>query len=260
MTPAQLSRTVRHAWCRAVADGALPARGALPDRVTLRRPPHGDADYASNLALRLAPGTGRSAADVAAVLRERLAAEPGIARVEVAGPGFLNITVRDGHADVLAELLARPRPSGPPEDPACDARRWAELTGAPVTHERRAANPLFRVQYAHSRARALRAGAHALGFGAEPGPAPGAPEAALGALLADADRVTATGDGEALARHLLRVADAFLDVLYGPRAVLPPGDEKPGAAHRAQLALAEAAGTVLAGGLTQLGISAPDHL
>ncbi|NEE44301.1 arginine--tRNA ligase, partial [Streptomyces sp. SID8455] len=41
---------------------------------------------------------------------------------------------------------------------------------------------------------------------------------------------------------------------------LPSGDEKPSAAHRSRLALAEAAGTVLAGGLSLLGISAPAHL
>ncbi|MYX21854.1 DALR anticodon-binding domain-containing protein, partial [Streptomyces sp. SID8380] len=38
------------------------------------------------------------------------------------------------------------------------------------------------------------------------------------------------------------------------------GGLKPGAAHRARLALAEAAGTVLAGGLTLLGISAPPYV
>jgi arginyl-tRNA synthetase len=42
--------------------------------------------------------------------------------------------------------------------------------------------------------------------------------------------------------------------------VLPLGEEKPSAAHRARLALAEAAGTVLAGGLSLLGIDAPHHL
>ncbi|MEU1157426.1 DALR anticodon-binding domain-containing protein, partial [Streptomyces sp. NPDC005918] len=60
-----------------------------------------------------------------------------------------------------------------------------------------------------------------------------------------------------LARHLVRTADALLD-LQG--SVLPRGDEKPSAAHRARLALAEAAGTVLAGGLSLLGISAPEYL
>uniref|UniRef100_UPI0022771B0E DALR anticodon-binding domain-containing protein n=1 Tax=Streptomyces cellulosae TaxID=1968 RepID=UPI0022771B0E len=60
-----------------------------------------------------------------------------------------------------------------------------------------------------------------------------------------------------LARHLVTVADAVLPFLG---TVLPRGEEKPSAAHRARLALAEAAGTVLAGGLALLGIDAPDHL
>ncbi|MFE9095235.1 ArgS-related anticodon-binding protein NrtL [Streptomyces sp. NPDC007264] len=60
-----------------------------------------------------------------------------------------------------------------------------------------------------------------------------------------------------LARCLVGVADALLAFQH---TVLPLGDEKPSAAHRARLALAEAAGTVLAGGLSLLGISAPDYL
>ncbi|MFC4471603.1 DALR anticodon-binding domain-containing protein, partial [Streptomyces xiangluensis] len=62
-----------------------------------------------------------------------------------------------------------------------------------------------------------------------------------------------------LARHLVVIADAFLRYQEVTR-VLPLGDEKPSAAHRARLALAEAAGTVLAGGLSLLGIDAPEHL
>ncbi|MFI9249675.1 ArgS-related anticodon-binding protein NrtL [Streptomyces sp. NPDC053069] len=60
-----------------------------------------------------------------------------------------------------------------------------------------------------------------------------------------------------LARHLVTLADAVLPFLP---CVLPCGEEKPSAAHRARLALAEAVGTVLAGGLSLLGIDAPEHL
>jgi arginyl-tRNA synthetase len=60
-----------------------------------------------------------------------------------------------------------------------------------------------------------------------------------------------------VARQLVVIADAALPFLL---TVLPHGEEKPSAAHRARLALAEAAGTVLAGGLSLLGIDAPDHL
>ncbi|MFH0520411.1 ArgS-related anticodon-binding protein NrtL [Streptomyces sp. M41] len=80
-------------------------------------------------------------------------------------------------------------------------------------------------------------------------------------LLADHPRVLAQAAAhrapDRLARHLVSVADAVLPVLSG---VLPSGGEKPSAAHRARLALAEAVGTVLAGGLSLLGIDAPDHL
>ncbi|MEU0253432.1 ArgS-related anticodon-binding protein NrtL [Streptomyces sp. NPDC006184] len=126
-----------------------------------------------------------------------------------------------------------------------------------------------------------------LGFTAEPGPAepgpvepgptaptqPGAlprpaphPDAGttlrpLLTPLADHPRILAAAAihraPDRVARHLVTVADAVLPFLP---CVLPRGDEKPSAAHRARLALAEAAGTVLAGGLSLLGIDAPEHL
>ncbi|MFK4109085.1 ArgS-related anticodon-binding protein NrtL [Streptomyces sp. NPDC002176] len=163
------------------------------------------------------------------------------------------------------------RPVPAPEDPAPlgpDAARWALLH--PAAHDRpritaehlvqRETNPLFRVRYAHARVRALARNAHDLGFSAEPG----APQLAAHPLqtpLADHPRVllaAATQHApDRLARHLLAVADALLPLLA---EVLPVGEEKPTAAHRARLALAEAAGAVLAGGLSLLGIDAPEHL
>ncbi|UGY93644.1 DALR anticodon-binding domain-containing protein [Streptomyces gobiensis] len=263
MTPAQLSRTVLHTLRRAVEDGELPAAVRTPEKVTLRRPPHGDADYASNLALRLAPALGRPARQIAEILRIRLAQQPGIARVEVAGAGFLNITVRAaGRTAVVREAIAagrRAQPAALPEDPARDAARWAAVTGHPVTCERRDSQPLFRVQYAHARTRALLTNARDLGFGPEPGSYETPAEAALIALLADSGRISEHGTPDRLARQLEAVAEAFCDV-HDVHPILPRGDEKPRAAHRARLALAEATGAVLAGGLTQLGISAPNHL
>ncbi|MGW2467221.1 ArgS-related anticodon-binding protein NrtL [Streptomyces bauhiniae] len=109
----------------------------------------------------------------------------------------------------------------------------------------------------------------ASGDPAEAGPAPLRPRAPaeprtphpLQTPLADHPRIlraAATQHApDRLARHLLTVADALLPLLPD---VLPVGEEKPGAAHRARLALAEAAGAVLAGGLSLLGIDAPEHL
>ncbi|MFI5974181.1 ArgS-related anticodon-binding protein NrtL [Streptomyces sp. NPDC051452] len=101
----------------------------------------------------------------------------------------------------------------------------------------------------------------------DPGPDPD-PDPGLAALLpplltplADYPRILAAAAThrapDRLARHLVTLADAVLPLLP---SVLPVGEEKPSAAHRARLALAEAAGTVLAGGLSLLGIDAPEHL
>ncbi|WP_406725476.1 DALR anticodon-binding domain-containing protein [Streptomyces sp. GD-15H] len=150
-----------------------------------------------------------------------------------------------------------------------DAARWALLR--PASHDRpritgghlvqRESNPLFRVRYAHARTRALLRNAADLGFAPEPGPVSVSGTQPLLAALADHPRVLAAAARhrapDRLARHLVTVADATQPLLP---TVLPLGEEKPSAAHRARLALAEAAGTVLAGGLSLLGIDAPDHL
>ncbi|MFI1975872.1 ArgS-related anticodon-binding protein NrtL [Streptomyces wedmorensis] len=148
-----------------------------------------------------------------------------------------------------------------------DAARWGLLRAAPgdralegegllVQHER---NGLFRVRYAYSRVRRLVVNGEQLGVT----PVYETPvEAAelIGALgdhpvvLLAAARHRAP---DRVARHLEAVADALLAFQH---TVLPLGDEKPSAAHRSRLALAEAAGTVLAGGLSVLGISAPDRI
>ncbi|MBZ6114305.1 MULTISPECIES: ArgS-related anticodon-binding protein NrtL [Streptomyces] len=182
----------------------------------------------------------------------------------------------DGGGSASAEVSVNVRPV-PVADPDSllalgrDAGRWALLR--PAGHDRvrggeeglvqREVNPLFRVRYVHARTRALGRNAADLGFVADPGPLEGAervPPAAL-AALADHPRVLAAAAEhrapDRLARHLVAVADAALPLLPG---VLPRGGEKPSAAHRARLALAEAVGAVLAGGLSLLGIDAPDHI
>uniref|UniRef100_A0AAU2JW97 arginine--tRNA ligase n=1 Tax=Streptomyces sp. NBC_00049 TaxID=2903617 RepID=A0AAU2JW97_9ACTN len=155
-----------------------------------------------------------------------------------------------------------------------DAARWAVLAVparetpgfSPALLVQGEANEFFRVRYAHSRARALSANAARLGFRAEA-------EAEASDVDVDVDApplLRAVADyplvleaaahhraPERLARHLVELADALLDFQH---RVLPMGDEKPSAAHRARLALAEAAGTVLAGGLALLGIDAPTRL
>ncbi|MFE5871697.1 ArgS-related anticodon-binding protein NrtL [Streptomyces roseifaciens] len=273
MTPADLSRTVLHAVHCAVEADELPA--AVPTRVTVRVPPRpGCGDYATNVALRVAQDTGRPTREVAEVLRKRLAAEPGVARVDIAGPGFLNITLEGtSYTQLVRDVLRTPPAAEPLPLPApapeliarlgSDAARWSLLWPAGFDRAellvQRDSNPLFRVRYAHARTQGLLRNARDLGFGSEPGDGDGDSTAPLLAALADHARITAARDPERLARHLDRIAGAFLTWQTGC-AVLPRGDEKPSAVHRARLALAEATGNVLADGLHQLGITAPAHL
>ncbi|MFJ9966486.1 ArgS-related anticodon-binding protein NrtL [Streptomyces avermitilis] len=199
-------------------------------------------------------------------------------RAEVVADSLVRIVATQGgraevgHVRAGEAVTLRPVPA--PEDPAplgADAARWALLH--PAAHDRpritadhlaqRESNPLFRVRYAHARARALTRCAARLGFHGEPGDVPGdvpGAEVLVRELAGYPHALSAAAAQHApdrLARHLVATADAFL--AFQP-TVLPLGDEKPSAAHRARLALAEAAGTVLAGGLSLLGISAPDYL
>ena len=86
-----------------IADGLAQAAGAP---VVLERPgnpAHGD--YATNVALRLAPAKRSPPRELAQELAARAAELPQVERAEVAGPGFLNLFVTDGFlAEALAEI------------------------------------------------------------------------------------------------------------------------------------------------------------
>jgi arginyl-tRNA synthetase len=102
MTPAEISAIVVAATRAAVDAAELDV--AVPDSVTVERPrerAHGD--YATNVAMRLARPAGRPAREVAEILAVRLRETDGIAAVDVAGPGFLNVWLTSG---ALGELAA----------------------------------------------------------------------------------------------------------------------------------------------------------
>jgi arginyl-tRNA synthetase len=85
-----------------VLAAAAAVRGDAPEPPTppvLDRPKRaGQGDYATNAALLLAPVLGSPPREIAAAIGERLATVLGdaLTRVEVAGPGFINLTMSDG--------------------------------------------------------------------------------------------------------------------------------------------------------------------
>jgi arginyl-tRNA synthetase len=106
MTPLEQLRSAVEQAAADLRDGAAPS-GARP---TLERPPRADfGDYSTNAAMLLAPAMGAPPRAIAERLgeglRERLG--DGLDRVEVAGPGFLNVFLADAwHVAAVAQLLA----------------------------------------------------------------------------------------------------------------------------------------------------------
>ena len=79
----------------------------LPAEVTLERPRNPEhGDYATNLALQVSKKLGVSPRDFAGWLAEALTKQAGIAEVEVAGPGFLNLRLdADAQGGIVREAL-----------------------------------------------------------------------------------------------------------------------------------------------------------
>ncbi len=131
MAPDELSAAVLAAVRRAVEAGDLAV--PVPDTAVVERPKsreHGD--YATNVALRLARPAGRPPREVAEAIAARLREHPGVASVDVAGPGFLNITLA---SEALGRIAGEAVAAGP------GYGRTGVLAGQRVNVEFVSANP-----------------------------------------------------------------------------------------------------------------------
>ncbi|GAA5096330.1 arginine--tRNA ligase [Microbacterium yannicii] len=82
------------------------AEGLTPADLPLERPKNRDhGDWSSNAALKLAKTVGADPREFAADIAAGLAAVDGVAGVEVAGPGFINIRLDAAAAGVLAKTI-----------------------------------------------------------------------------------------------------------------------------------------------------------
>ncbi|MFZ0790467.1 MAG: arginine--tRNA ligase, partial [Chromatiaceae bacterium] len=109
----QITDLLRAALARLTTDGVIPARGA-PDagpeasiEVRVERTKdsaHGD--FATNLALTLAKPAGVRPRDLAQRLVDAIPDSPLVARVEIAGPGFINFFLSDAaYRTLIPEIL-----------------------------------------------------------------------------------------------------------------------------------------------------------
>ena len=106
MTPEELSTAIVRALTSLAENGDLSLPDGVPASVVVERPKNKEhGDYATNIALQLAKRAGRPPREIAGLLADRLAAHDGIASVEIAGPGFLNVRVEAGAQGEVAEQI-----------------------------------------------------------------------------------------------------------------------------------------------------------
>ena len=117
------------------------------DDVVLERPRNRDhGDWSSNVAMRIAKRLGANPRDIATELATGLAAVPGIATAEVAGPGFLNVRLDAAAAGALARVIVDAGPVYGHND---------SLSGQSINLEFVSANPTGPLHIGHTRWAAL---------------------------------------------------------------------------------------------------------
>jgi arginyl-tRNA synthetase len=89
-----LTQALESALSQLVLDGTLPADHGIPVHLTrARERDHGD--FATNVALQLAKPARRKPREIAERIQAALPPVPGLAAVEIAGPGFINFRLED---------------------------------------------------------------------------------------------------------------------------------------------------------------------
>ncbi|WP_237242894.1 arginine--tRNA ligase [Rothia nasimurium] len=107
MTPEELSSAIDGALTAAFEAGELTLTdGETAPAVRVERPKNRDhGDWATNIALQISKKVGLNPREVAQVLAARITELAGVASVDIAGPGFLNITLDAAAAGELAKTI-----------------------------------------------------------------------------------------------------------------------------------------------------------
>ena len=132
MTPADLSAAILRILAMLQASGRLP-EADLPAEVVVERPKNREhGDWATNVAMQLSGKFSMKPRDFAELLAAELAGETGVAKVDIAGPGFINITLSAAAAGELAKAIV---------EAGSNYGRGADLAGVKLNLEFVSANP-----------------------------------------------------------------------------------------------------------------------
>ena len=137
----QLEEIIKEAISRGIQ--AKSFSGAVPDSVKLERPKdrtHGD--YATSIALQIAKAMGKNPREVAQIIADLLTGIEGITKVEIAGPGFINLTLnRASQAQLVETIVAAKDVFG----------KGTSLAGIKINLEFISANPTGPLHLGHTR-------------------------------------------------------------------------------------------------------------
>ena len=137
----QLSADIQAVVADAFTRGEI--QGESPAAITLERPKNRDhGDYATSIALQLAKAAGQNPREIAAILQKAIASIAGVSKVDIAGPGFINITLdRASQAELVRIILSNKYEYG----------RGNGLAGVTINLEFISANPTGPLHLGHTR-------------------------------------------------------------------------------------------------------------
>jgi arginyl-tRNA synthetase len=146
--PSALAQHIADIASRLVSDHSAENDLSIgPDDVALERPKKAEfGDWASSIALKLAKPLGTPPREVAEQVRSGLLEVAGVANVDIAGPGFLNITLDAGALGDIAQTIV---------DAAESFGRSDALAGQTFNLEFVSANPTGPLHIGHTRWAAL---------------------------------------------------------------------------------------------------------
>ena len=137
--------TIQEAVALAILEvlGAAQLGCELPPTLILDRPKNRDhGDYASSIALALAKPAGKNPRDIALIIQAGLAGHKDIESVDIAGPGFINITVaKSSQGAVIVQALTQGEKYG----------HGKVLVGIAINLEFISANPTGPLHLGHTR-------------------------------------------------------------------------------------------------------------
>jgi len=141
-----LAKAVSAALERAVASGALPdgqSATFTAEKIPLERPKNRDhGDFATSIALVLAKAMGKNPREVASIISRELEGEKSLSKIEIAGPGFINLTLNSAsQGEIIESILSKQDSFG----------RVNDLVGTKINLEFISANPTGPIHLGHTR-------------------------------------------------------------------------------------------------------------